>query len=137
MHVVGAFVRLLSPKQLKLRRVQSALHSLRVADGLRMRSHGIVDQRSWLSSLILDWHWLLERFAPSYKTSVSKVQVENVADSLESSLLSLVVELIIESALYRSIHDRLKGAIVFSSCFAGLLVGTGVACLGKRHKNVM
>jgi len=71
-----------------------------------MRSHGIVDQRSWLSSLIPDWHWLLERFAPSYKSPVSKVKMQSVADPLESSLLSLVVELIIESALYRSIHDR-------------------------------
>lgn len=135
MHVVGGIIRLLSPKQLKPLRAQSGLRSSHVADGLRMRSRGKVDQRSSLSSLTLDWHWLLERFAPSYKTSVSKVQMGSVADPLESSLLSPVVKLVIESALYRSIHDRLKGATVVSSGIARLLVESGIGCHGGNHKN--
>lgn len=119
-HVVGGIIHLLSPKQLKPLRAQSALRSSHVADGQRRRSRGKVDRRSWLSSLILGWHWLLERFAPSYQTSVSQVQVGSVTDALESSLLSPVVKLVIESALYRSIHDRLDGATVVSSCIVRL-----------------
>ena len=87
----------------------SSRHSWHVVDVQRMRNRGRAGRQSWLFYHVLDWHSLLGQCALNWRAVSVPMLTKGIPVfySLESTLLSLIIELVIQSALDRRVHSGL------------------------------